>query len=146
MTADNGAVLANSNRIGSNGPFRGGKGDVFEGGVREPLIARWTGHVTAGRTDTQTVMWTPDLFPTLTQIAGVATPANVAFDGENSQSGTAWQPVASSLEAAFLEYEPWDRKPAFQSEFDGCRRKRPRGPWRSQWQLETVDQCTGDRA
>ena len=82
VTADNGAVLANSNRIGSNGPFRGGKGDVFEGGVREPLIARWTGHVTAGRTDTQTVMWTPDLFPTLTQIAGVATPANAAFDGE----------------------------------------------------------------
>ena len=45
---------------------------------------RWTGHVTAGRTDTQTVMWTPDLFPTLTQIAGVANPANVTFDGEIS--------------------------------------------------------------
>ena len=83
VTADNGAVLANSNRIGSNGPFRGGKGDVFEGGIREPLIARWTGHVTAGRTDTQTVMWTLDMFPTLTQIAGVANPANVTFDGEN---------------------------------------------------------------
>jgi uncharacterized sulfatase len=83
VTADNGAVLANANRIGSNGPFRGGKGDVFEGGVREPLIARWTGHVTAGRTDTQTVMWTPDLFPTLTQIAGVANPASVTFDGQD---------------------------------------------------------------
>jgi arylsulfatase A-like enzyme len=83
VTADNGAVMANANRLGSNGPFSGGKGDVFEGGIREPLIARWTGHVTAGRTDTQTVMWTPDLFPTLTQIAGVAAPANVTFDGEN---------------------------------------------------------------
>src|SRR4051812_13063398 len=75
VTADNGAVLANANKIGSNGPFRGGKGDVFEGGVREPLIARWTGHVASNRTDTQTVMWTPDLFPTLTQIAGIANPA-----------------------------------------------------------------------
>ncbi len=83
VTADNGAVLANSNRLGSNGPFRGGKGDVFEGGVREPLIARWTGHVTAGRVDTQTVMSMIDMFPTLTQIAGVAAPANVTFDGEN---------------------------------------------------------------
>jgi arylsulfatase A-like enzyme len=83
VTADNGAVMANSTRLGSNGPFSGGKGDVFEGGIREPLIARWTGHVTAGRTDTQTVMWTPDVFPTLTQIAGVPTPANVTFDGEN---------------------------------------------------------------
>ena len=83
VTADNGAVLANSNQLGSNGPFRGGKGDLFEGGTREPLIARWTGHVTANRTDTQTVIWTPDLFPTLTQIAGVANTAGVAFDGEN---------------------------------------------------------------
>jgi uncharacterized sulfatase len=83
VTADNGAVLADANKLGSNGPFRGSKGDVFEGGVREPLIARWTGHVTPGRTDTQTVMWTPDLFPTLTQIAGVANPAGVTFDGEN---------------------------------------------------------------
>lgn len=83
VTADNGAVQANADNLTSNGPFRGGKGDVFEGGVREPLIARWTGHVTAGRTDTQTVMWTPDLFPTLTQIAGVANPAGVTFDGEN---------------------------------------------------------------
>lgn len=86
VTADNGAVLANSTRLHSNGPFRGGKGDVFEGGIREPLIARWTGHVTAGRVDTQTVMSTIDMFPTLTQIAGVATPANVTFDGENLSS------------------------------------------------------------
>jgi uncharacterized sulfatase len=83
VTADNGAVLANSNRLHSNGAFRGGKGDLFEGGVREPLIARWTGHVAAGRTDTETVMWTPDLFPTLTQIAGVPAPSTVTFDGEN---------------------------------------------------------------
>jgi uncharacterized sulfatase len=83
VTADNGAVLANSNRLGSNGSFRGGKGDVFEGGIREPLIVRWAGHVAEDRTDTQTVMWTPDLFPTLTHIAGVPQPAGVAFDGEN---------------------------------------------------------------
>jgi uncharacterized sulfatase len=83
VSADNGAVLANANRLGSNGPFRGGKGDLFEGGIREPLVARWTGHVAAGRTDTQTVIWTPDLFPTLTQIAGLPAPANVTFDGEN---------------------------------------------------------------
>ncbi|MCA9235696.1 MAG: sulfatase-like hydrolase/transferase [Planctomycetales bacterium] len=83
VTADNGPVDVNANNIGSAGPFRGGKGDVFEGGFREPLIARWTGHVTANRTDDDTVMWMPDLFPTLTAIAGVAPPAGAAFDGEN---------------------------------------------------------------
>lgn len=104
VTADNGAVLANANRLNSNGAFRGGKGDLFEGGIREPLVARWTGHVAAGRTDTQTVMWTPDLFPTLTQIAGVAAPANVTFDGENlsqallgNQSQTRTKPLSWNM-------------------------------------------------
>jgi len=83
VMADNGAVGVNANNIDSTGPFRGTKGNLFEGGVREPLIARWTGSVAANRTDTETVIWGPDLFPTLTNIAGVAAPAGVAFDGEN---------------------------------------------------------------
>ena len=83
ITADNGATDTNVNNIGSSGPFMGTKGDVFEGGVRSPLIARWTGNVAANRTDTDTVMWMPDLLPSLTAIAGVANPVGVTFDGEN---------------------------------------------------------------
>jgi arylsulfatase A-like enzyme len=83
VTADNGAVGVNANNINSTGPFRGTKGHMFEGGIREPLIARWTGNVAANRTDTDTVIWMPDLFPTLTQIAGIDNPAGVEFDGEN---------------------------------------------------------------
>jgi uncharacterized sulfatase len=100
VTADNGALMANSTRLGSNGPFSGGKGDLFEGGIREPLVARWTGHVAAGRTDTETVMWTPDLFPTLSHIAGVAAPTNATFDGENLSAallGTLSQTRTKSL-------------------------------------------------
>ena len=81
--ADNGAVGVNANNIDSTGPFRGTKGHLFEGGMRQPLIARWTGNVAANRTDTDTVIWMPDLFPTLTQVAGIANPAGVTFDGEN---------------------------------------------------------------
>src|SRR5204863_8021278 len=33
-----------------NRPFRAGKGYVYEGGLREPLIVRWPGVVTAGST------------------------------------------------------------------------------------------------
>ena len=83
VTADNGAVGVNANNINSTGPFRGTKGHLFEGGMRQPLIARWTGNVAANRTDSNTVIWAPDLFPTLTQIAGIAAPAGVTFDGEN---------------------------------------------------------------
>lgn len=84
VTADNGAEGQNVNNIGSStAALRGSKGDLFEGGFREPLIARWTGSITANRVDSDTVMWQTDLFPTLTAIAGVPAPAGVAFDGEN---------------------------------------------------------------
>jgi uncharacterized sulfatase len=83
VMADNGAVGVNANNINSTGPFRGTKGHMFEGGIREPLIARWTGNVAANRTDEDTVIWMPDLFPTLTNIAGVSQPAGVTFDGED---------------------------------------------------------------
>lgn len=83
VTADNGADPDNVALLDSSGPFRGSKGDVFEGGIREPLIARWTGTVPAGRVDNETVLGMADLFPTLTAIAGVANPAAAAFDGEN---------------------------------------------------------------
>lgn len=83
VMADNGAVAVNANNINSTGPFRGTKGHMFEGGFRQPLIARWTGNVAANRTDTDTVIWMPDLFPTLTQIAGIDNPVDVQFDGEN---------------------------------------------------------------
>ena len=83
VMADNGAGGVNATNIDSTGPFRGTKGHLFEGGMRQPLIARWTGNVAANRTDTDTVIWMPDLFPTLTQVAGIANPAGVTFDGEN---------------------------------------------------------------
>jgi arylsulfatase A-like enzyme len=100
VMADNGAVQVNADNINSTGPFRGTKGDLFEGGFRQPLIARWTGNVAANRTDTQTVMWMPDLFPTLTDIAGVANPAGVEFDGEDLSDallGSQFQTRTNSL-------------------------------------------------
>ena len=90
------------------GRFAAAKGDLFEGGTREPLIARWTGHVTAGRTDTQTVMWMPDLFPTLTQIAGVANPAECHVRRRELEPGAARRTIANANQAAVLEYESRD--------------------------------------
>jgi arylsulfatase A-like enzyme len=55
---------------GSSGPFRGHKRDLYEGGVREPFIVRWPGHVAPGKTSDQ-ITWFPDVMPTLAELAKV---------------------------------------------------------------------------
>jgi arylsulfatase A-like enzyme len=55
---------------------RGLKEEVYEGGIRVPLIARWPGHIEAGATsDLATVLY--DLFPTFDELAGRQAPANI---------------------------------------------------------------------
>lgn len=56
--------------ISSNGPLRGQKGDVFEGGHRVPALAWWPGRIAAGVTE-ETAM-TMDLLPTYADLAGIA--------------------------------------------------------------------------
>ena len=58
----------------STAGLRGRKGSVWEGGIREPCIAWWPGHVAAGRT-IDTAAWSVDLRATLASLAGA--PATV---------------------------------------------------------------------
>ena len=60
----------------SGGPLRGIKRDLYEGGIREPMIIRWPGHVAAGAVSNQ-VGWFADFLPTADEIAGVRPPANL---------------------------------------------------------------------
>lgn len=59
-------------------PFFGGKGDLYEGGIRVPMIVRWPGVVAPGSTSAEPVI-SHDFFPTFAAIAGV-TPAS-GLDG-----------------------------------------------------------------
>ncbi len=63
----------------SNKPLRGGKGGLYEGGVRVPLIIRWPGKVPAGKTENTAVIST-DLAPTLLAATGTA-PSSQPCDG-----------------------------------------------------------------
>lgn len=57
----------------SSGPLRGRKRDLYEGGIRVPLLARWPGRVPAGQvTDQVVAFW--DFLPTAAELAGVALP------------------------------------------------------------------------
>lgn len=62
-----------------SGPYRGHKGDIWEGGHRVPLVIRWPGHVEAGTTSAQMVCLT-DLFSTCAEIVGSEPPASGAED------------------------------------------------------------------
>jgi arylsulfatase A-like enzyme len=70
FTSDNGGLSTSEGRNTSNRPLRGGKGWVYEGGIREPFIVRWPGVTPAGSTADVPVVST-DLYPTLLEIAGL---------------------------------------------------------------------------
>lgn len=67
FTNDNGGYL----KVGaSNGNLRGSKQEMYEGGIRVPMCAVWSGHIPpASRSDH--IALTMDLFPTLAEAAGV---------------------------------------------------------------------------
>jgi arylsulfatase A-like enzyme len=67
FSSDNGGWLPAG---ASNDPLRGGKLDMYEGGIRVPCCIRWPGHISPGRA-TDGLAMLMDLFPTCCEIAGV---------------------------------------------------------------------------
>jgi arylsulfatase A len=60
----------NPNFFNSNGPLRGFKRDLYEGGIRVPLLARWPGKISPGvESDLISAHW--DMLPTFCELAGV---------------------------------------------------------------------------
>ena len=64
FTSDNGAVESSSD----NSPYRRGKGHLYEGGIRIPLIIRWPGHINAGSVSANPTI-SQDIFTTIVDIA-----------------------------------------------------------------------------
>ena len=85
FTSDNGGneynytegVLATNNE-----PLRNGKGNIYEGGHRVPLIASWPGHIAEGATS-EAIVTSVDYFPTILHVLGLEMPVNQACDGIN---------------------------------------------------------------
>jgi len=67
------AGLDHKDGVTNNAPLRGGKGMLYEGGVRVPFIARWAGRTMPGTVSDQPVC-SVDLLPTLLELAGAAPP------------------------------------------------------------------------
>ncbi|MFL3659244.1 MAG: arylsulfatase, partial [Opitutales bacterium] len=73
FTSDNGPHMeggADPEYFDSNGPLRGHKRDLYEGGIRVPLLARWPGKIKAdSKTDHVSAFW--DFLPTVCDLAGI---------------------------------------------------------------------------
>ena len=92
FASDNGPHKEGGNNpelFDSNGPLRGIKRDLYDGGIRTPFLARWPGVIRPGQVSDQVcAFW--DLLPTLSEISGGKAPADIdgisvvpAFRGQN---------------------------------------------------------------
>ncbi len=72
-SSDNGGDM----KVGAhNGPLRGQKGDMYEGGIRVPTCAMWPGHIPEGHVTDQVALLM-DLFPTVCEVAGAPIPNEI---------------------------------------------------------------------
>lgn len=94
FTSDNGGLHVPEGphpKVTHNTPYRAGKGFVYEGGLRIPLLVRWPGHVPSGVVVPQPVLNT-DWIPTLLDLAGQPIPSGLdglSFAAVLTQRGTA---------------------------------------------------------
>ena len=72
FTSDNGPVKLGADNFDSSGPLRGIKRDMYEGGIRVPFLARWTGRIKPGTSNQVFASW--DLLPTFAELIGQAAP------------------------------------------------------------------------
>ena len=84
---DNTLILFNSDNGGpgpgttsDNSPLRGGKGSIYEGGVRVCAFANWPGHIPSQKINND-VLHEVDWYPTLIKLAGGSLKQNLPLDG-----------------------------------------------------------------
>jgi arylsulfatase A-like enzyme len=87
FSSDNGGVggyaaagIPKAGGITDNSPLRGGKGMLYEGGVRVPYVFAWKGKILPGTTCGEPIL-SVDLYPTLLELAGAKPPADYPLDG-----------------------------------------------------------------
>ncbi len=105
FTSDNGGVHKPGKRMFTteawkaglriNGPYRGGKHDIWEGGFRVPYLVRWPGHVPANSTSGE-MLNLVDTFATLSELVGEPLPDKQAAAEDSFSMLPAWLGQASA--------------------------------------------------
>jgi arylsulfatase A-like enzyme len=116
FSSDNGGVW----KFSKQWPLRAGKGTYYEGGIRAPLVVRWTGKITPGTTCDIPVNGI-DFFPTFLEAASAATPEGIQLDGVSlipllTQTGmTKKRPLFWHFPVYLPEGNPETRDPKFRT-------------------------------
>jgi arylsulfatase A len=136
FTSDNGPWLTQGKNGGVAGGLRGGKGGTYEGGMREPTIAWWPGHIAPGST-CDAVAGNIDLLPTFVRLAGGALPTDRKIDGADLSPLLLGQTKESPRPAHFyfngnrleaVRSGPWKLAVAPQAEHTGKEKAPAPGP------------------
>ncbi|MBN2132374.1 MAG: sulfatase-like hydrolase/transferase [Sedimentisphaerales bacterium] len=80
--SDNGGLSTSEGHPTCNLPLRAGKGWLYEGGIREPMMVRWPGQIEAGGICHEPVIST-DFYPTILEMAGVPSKPQQHLDGRS---------------------------------------------------------------
>lgn len=94
---------------GSAGHFRGTKGMLYEGGIRDPFIVWAPGFIkesVRGTVNETTVLSSLDFFPSIARLAKVSLPADTKFDGEDQSRAWLGKTKAKRSQPLF-----WSRPP-----------------------------------
>jgi arylsulfatase A len=148
FTSDNGPWLTQGKNGGTAGPLRGGKGGTYEGGMREPTIAWWPGHIAPGTTS-DAVAGEIDVLPTFVKLAGGTVPTDRTIDGvdilplllgqtRQSPRGVQYYFDANQLQA--VREGPWKMAIAPQREQNrpaGQQQPPSKGPFPKLYNLDT---------
>jgi len=107
ITSDNGARLTNydGRDYGHKacGDLRGQKADIWDGGHREPFIARWPGVIPAGAVSQEPICLV-DLMATVAEIVGYALPPSAAPDSHSVLPALLAEPLAAPIREAIVHH------------------------------------------
>jgi arylsulfatase A-like enzyme len=112
FTSDNGG----ESNITSNAPLRGGKSELYEGGIRVPLVVQWPAKTEGGRVSEEPTMNT-DFFPTLLEAVGIGPQTGQPVDGVSALAH--WLQPTQPIEHGPLHWHYPIDQPHFLGGFSG---------------------------
>jgi arylsulfatase A-like enzyme len=110
--SDNGGLSTSEGSPTSNLPYRGGKGWLYEGGIREPYMIAWPGETDSGGTCDVPVIST-DFYPTLLDILGVPSIPDQHRDGVSLVPLLRGEEDAIARDALFWHYPHYSNQGGF---------------------------------